>query len=442
MDLSWLWSQYTPFNRVIPATEGNKSDSDEYDEDDDTVIVIDNGTLMMKAGFADENAPRQVFPTIVLKQKHEPYLPSNRTNTYAYVGDEAVYRYSRYRYYFNEVIAMKHGIINDFDAMENVWHHTLYNELRVLPEEHAVLLTENVLNPKANREKMIEIMFEKFEIPATYLANTAVLSLMATGRKTGIVLESGSVTQSVPVYEGYALRHAVNTLDIGGEDLTDYLMEILEGYQFTTRSDRDIVKNIKEKLCYVAKDFDEEMEIYLNNSKSKINNYELPDGSVISIGSARIKCFEVMFEPKKIGKNSDGIVAMIGKSIVQSGLDMDQYKDVILSGGNSCFGVSRRIAARLRDDVNNLVINKDDYFINGFIRRYYTKKEIYKDICEEIYKYSKPIKKINIVAEDERKYFAWIGGSIFASLSDFNGYCIDAEMYKEYGGKIVHRMCF
>ena len=117
---------------------------------------------------------------------------------------------------------MEHGVVENWDDMEILWNYLYGKEqLNINPEEHPVLLTEAPLNPRKNREKAAQIMFEHLNVPALFMSMQAVLALYASARTTGVVLDSGDgVTHAVPVYEGFAMNHSIQRVDIAGRDIT------------------------------------------------------------------------------------------------------------------------------------------------------------------------------------------------------------------------------
>lgn len=362
-----------------------------------TPIVIDNGSGRVRAGFADAAEPLVVFPSIVGRPRHQGVMVSMDQRDF-YVGDEAVAK----RDLLTLKHPMEHGVVTNWDDMVKVWEYT-FERLRVDPSKHPVVLTEAPLNPKANREKMTEIMFERFRVPAMYVAIQAVLALYASDRTTGIVFDSGdSVSHSVPIYEGYALPHAIIRLDLAGRDLTDYLIKLL-----TERGDTldfESARELKEQLGYVALDFEQEMQTAANSEKT----LTLPHGDVVTISNERFRCPEVLFQPSFIGMESAGIHETVYNSIMKCDVDIRKtlYANTVLAGGSTQFP---GIAERMQKEISAL---------------------------------APPTMKIVITAPEDREVSVWKGGAKLANVSAFSQLCISAQEYAESGPSIVHRKCF
>lgn len=368
-------------------------------------VVIDNGSGRCKTGIAGEDAPKAVFPAVIGVPKQKGIMVGSGTKD-EYVGDAAMAR----RGVLIIKYPLEHGIVTNWDDMEKIWHHAFFSELRVDPQEHPVLLTEAPLNPKANRERMTQILFESFSIPAFYVAIQAVLSLYASGRTSGIVIDSGDgVTHTVPIYEGYSLPHAVLRIDLAGRDLTHWMSKLLmqKGYSFTTSAELEIVRDIKQQLCYVAEDYDKELAGAANNGSLE-KEYELPDGQVITVGQERFQCPEALFKPEMLGNEMTGMHLTTYNSIMKTDIDIrkDLYNNMVMSGGTTMF---EGIANRVQKEVESL---------------------------------APASMKIKVVAPPERQYSVWIGGSILSSLSTFQQMWVSKNEYEEMGPSIVHRKCF
>eukprot|EP01117_Protostelium_nocturnum_P018855 TRINITY_DN797_c0_g1_i3.p1 TRINITY_DN797_c0_g1~~TRINITY_DN797_c0_g1_i3.p1 ORF type:complete len:376 (+),score=72.11 TRINITY_DN797_c0_g1_i3:72-1199(+) len=373
-------------------------------DSDRSSLVIDCGSGTCKVGFAGEDSPISIFPSIVGRPRHTGVMIGIGQKD-CYVGYDA----HKMRGTLTLKYPVERGIVTNWDDMEKIWDHAFRNELRISVEEHPVLLTEPPLNPKANREKMTQVMFENFNVPALYVSIQSVLALYATGRNTGMVLDSGDgVTHAVPVYEGYAIPHGICRMDLAGRDLTDYLMKILSerGYTFTTTAERDLVQDLKEKLTYVALDFEREMQIASDSAEME-RTYELPDGQLIVVRNERFRIAEALFQPSLAGLECEGIHELIYNSIMKCDSDVrkEMYMNIILSGGNTMFpGMAERL---------------------------------HKELIE----LAPPNTAIKVVAIPERKYSVWIGGAVLSSLGMFLSLCIFKEEYDLYGPSIVHMKC-
>lgn len=364
-------------------------------------VVIDNGSGVIKAGFAGDDSPKCFFPSYVGRPKHVRIMAG------AVEGDVFIGRNAQeLRGLLKIKYPIEHGIVSDWDDMERIWKYIYEEELKTASEEHPVLLTEAPLNPRNNREAAAQMFFETFNVPALFASIQAVLSLYSSGRTTGIVLDSGDgVTHAVPVYEGFALPNAIRRVDIAGRDVTEYLQLLLRksGYKFTTTAEKEVVRIIKEKTCYIALNPSKEEK----DTNGKLEDFALPDGNIVKLGTERFKAPEILFNPELIGLEYAGIHQVVVDSINRVDLDLRKnlFANVVLSGGSTLY---KDFGTRLLNEVRKLAV---------------------KDI------------KIKIFAPPERKYSTWIGGSILAGLSSFKKMWVSAEEFQE-DPEIIHKKSF
>ena len=370
------------------------------EEETKTVVVIDNGTDNIKAGFAGDDAPRKIFPSYVGYTKRSPInLAMDEKNFY--VGDEAKEKRGR----LDMHKPFLDSIAKNWEDVENLWTYTIYDTLKVCPDECFSVITESPLNPAKYREKSIEILFELFNFEGVYLASKSLLSLYATGRTSGCVVDSGyGASFAVPIYEGYASPQTIQHLDLGGRHLDDYLNKILfeKGYEFTTPLELELISEIKEKLCVLRAD---------NKYKPREVDFKvhpLPDDSVVRLSTERYDIPEAIFDPKKIGLEQDGLHEIVFKSILKTNSDIrkEMFSNIILAGGNTLF---ENFQTRMKNEILELA----------------------------------PVKTpIDVVATKERQYSSWIGGRVIGNMETFQFLCISRKEYEENGAKIVNDKTF
>ncbi|XP_078497057.1 actin-related protein T2-like [Lissotriton helveticus] len=365
-------------------------------------VIIDNGSGLTKAGISGENVPRSVFATVIGRSKVKA-TAFGACQKEHFIGQEVETKRGTLTLRY----PVERGIIGSWEDMEKIWKH-VYEELKLKASDRPLLMSEPPLNPLPYREKMTEVMFETLKVPAMYLCVQATLALYASAQTTGLVVDSGDgVTETVPIYDGYYLPHAVCKLDVAGNDITEYLTKLLvdSGHAFASSLEKDIVKDIKEELCYVATDPVYQIQKRLEDI---LKDYTLPDGKVIQLGHQLFRAPEILFAPPVSGGEPQGVHKMMFKSVMtcEQELHRHLYGNIILSGGSTLFP--------------------------GFDER----------ILKEIQQQAPCGTPVRITAPSDRNISTWVGGSIITSLTSFKQMWVTSSDYKEFGSSVVLRRCF
>nr|WAQ15581.1 Arp2 [Halisarca dujardinii] len=381
------------------------------------VLVCDNGTGFVKVGYAGSNFPSHIFPSLVGR----PIIRStqkigNIEVKDLMVGDEA----SQLRHMLEVNYPMENGIVRNWEDMKHVWDYTFKEKLKVDTKECKVLLTEPPMNPMKNREKMVEMMFEEYNCKGVYVAIQAVLTLYAQGLLTGVVIDSGDgVTHICPVYEGFSLPHLTRRLDIAGRDVTKYLIKLLllRGYAFNHSADFETVRMMKEKLCYVGYDIEQEQKL-ANETTVLVESYSLPDGRVVKVGGERFGAPEALFQPHLVNVDGVGVAELLFSTIQAADIDTrsEFYKHIVLSGGSTMYP---GLPSRLEREIKQLYLER-----------------VLKGDTAKLAKF-----KIRIEDPPRRKHMVFLGGAVLANIMKDNPqFWMSREEYQEKGLKVLEKL--
>ena len=353
----------------------------DFDED---AVVVDIGSCMIKAGFSSHKTLRAPIYSVL----------SDSDGTVKIGYDAICDNKNCLRY------PIERGVIKNWDDLGIIFDYMYKHELNVNSEELKVLLTEPVMNSNENREKMAEFMFETFHVPSLFLASQGLLSLIASGRTSGVVLDCGDgITQVVPIYDGNILLNSVSQINFAGRDLTEYLAKMINERGYKLKNALESCRCIKEYLCFVSND---------SHETTMEKSYELPDKKVITIDIERSKCPEILFKPSLAGfENTPSIHELLFNSIMKCN-DFEKRQDLF----------------------SNIIISGSTTMLKGFTER--IEKEL-----EETIKSSNI--KIKIISPPERNKSVWIGGSILASLSSFDKLWFKKSEYEEFGANLLNK---
>ncbi|CAK62550.1 unnamed protein product (macronuclear) [Paramecium tetraurelia] len=361
-------------------------------------MIIDMGSSQIKAGFGGEDKPKVIFNSYIGRPKVKALSATNSQELY--VGNQitdSIRGNMKIKYPYQK------GIIKDMNDMDQLWKYT-FQELHSNPKECPILLTEPSFSSQIQKMEIAKQFFENYDCPALFFAVSGIVSLFASGKTTGVILDVGdTVSQSIPIYDGFYIQHSAQRVDLAGRDVTDNLNNLLRrsGYIFTKSAELEIIKKIKEKRCFLSPTMIAE-EKFQEERKIK-DQYMLPDNNTIEISYEKQRAPEILMSPEKYGLELNSIPEILANSIQKVDLDLRKslYNEIVLTGGTS---LMQGFPERLIGEVKRL-IPKDA--------------------------------KVKIWAPPERITLCWQGGSILSKLASFKSMWILKKEFEDEGERIL-----
>ncbi|KAM6226939.1 actin-like protein 7A [Spheniscus humboldti] len=361
-------------------------------------VVVDIGTCYFKCGFAGDPWPSYIVSSTVGKPTRE--TGSNQKETF--VGREL----QNSSVPLTLINPVRHGIVADWNCVQDTLECIFQTEMKIQPEDHAVLVSAPPLCSVTDKERYAEMMFEGFHVPAIHIAYQSHLSMYSYGKTSALVVESGhGASHVVPIYEGYVIRSITGRVDYAGSDITRYLMKLLnESGNVFTEHQLNIVQDLKEKCCYTSLDLTQDLSLPVQKQQM---DYELPDGHLITIGKERFLCAEALFKPALLGSQQPGILQLTLTCLKKCDADINKkmVRNILLCGGST--------------------------MMEGFTDRF--QMELAR-MC--------PTDNLITAASPQRKSSVWIGGSILASLRSFQELWVYRSEYEECGPSCIFKKCF
>ncbi|PKU47551.1 actin-like protein 7a [Limosa lapponica baueri] len=361
-------------------------------------VVVDIGTGYFKCGFAGDPWPAHVISSTVGK----PVGTAEHSQKETFVGRDLQNSSAP----LTLTSPVRHGVVVDWNRVQDILEYIFQTEVKIQPEDHAVLVSVPPLCSITHKERYAEMMFEGFHVPAIHMAYQPCLSMYSYGKTSALVVESGHGTSHVvPIYEGYIIRSFTRSVDYAGSDITRYLMKLLnESGNVFTEHQLNVVQDLKEKCCYTSLNLRQDLRLPVQKQQV---DYELPDRHVVTVGKERFLCAEALFKPALLGSQQPGLLQLTLACLKKCNADISKkmVRNILLCGGNT--------------------------MMEGFADRF--QMELAKRY---------PAENLITAASPQRKFSVWIGGSILASLHSFQELWVYSSEYKEHGPSCIFNKCF